>query len=43
MNIHSGTIKAVIELHNQGNSVVKIAKILNLRIEEVIDVINEHS
>jgi hypothetical protein len=43
MSLHSSTIKSVLELHKQGYSIVKIARILNLHIEEVANVINEYS
>lgn len=38
-----GVIKAVLDLHRQGCSVVTIAKTLNLHIEEVVNIINEYS
>jgi transposase len=38
-----GVIKAVLDLHRQGYSVVAIAKSLNLHIEEIVNIINEYS
>lgn len=38
-----GVIKAVLDLHRQGCSVVSIAKTLNLHIEEVVNIINGYS
>lgn len=38
-----GVIKAVLDLHRQGYSVVSIAKTLNLHIEEVVNIINGYS
>lgn len=35
-----GVIKLVIQLHNQGYSVTAIARVLNLSIIEVADIIN---
>jgi hypothetical protein len=38
-----GVIKAVLELHKQGYSIVAIAKTLNLHIEEVVNIINVYN
>jgi hypothetical protein len=38
-----GVIKAVLELHKQGCSIVAIAKTLNLHIEEVVNIINVYN
>lgn len=38
-----GVIKAVLDLHRQGLSVVAIAKSLNLHIEEVVNIINGYT
>jgi hypothetical protein len=43
MGSHSSIVKSVLELHKQGYSIVKIARILNLHIEEVANVINGYS
>jgi hypothetical protein len=43
MHTNSKVAKAVIDLHKQGVSIIKIAKILNLHIEEVVDIINEYT
>lgn len=38
-----GVIKAVLELHRQGSSIVSIARTLNLHIEEVVNIINGYT
>ena len=38
-----GVIKAVLNLHREGFSVIAIAKTLNLHIEEVVNIINGYS
>jgi hypothetical protein len=38
-----GVIKAVLELHRQGLTVIAIAKTLNLHIEEVVNILNGYS
>jgi hypothetical protein len=38
-----GVIKAVIDLHRQGYTIIAIAKTLNLYIEEVVNIINGYS
>jgi len=38
-----GVIKAVLDLHRQGHTVISIAKTLNLHIEEVLNIINGYS
>ena len=38
-----GVIKAVLELHKQGFTIVSIAKSLNLHIDEVVNIINVYS
>jgi hypothetical protein len=43
MGLHNLIIKSVVELHKQGYSIVKIARVLNLHIEEVANVINEYA
>jgi hypothetical protein len=43
MGLHSSIIKLVLDFHNQGHSIVKIAKALNLHIEEVVNVINGYT
>lgn len=43
MGLHSSIIKSVLELHRQGFGIVKIARILNLHIEEVVNVINGYN
>lgn len=43
MTLHSSTIKSVLELYKQGYSIVKIARTLNLHIEEVANVVNEYT
>jgi hypothetical protein len=43
MNLHSSMVKSVLDLHNQGYGIVKIARTLNLYIEEVINIINEYT
>ena len=43
MSSHSAMIKLVLDLHTQGYGIVKIAKALNLHIEEVIDIINGYT
>lgn len=43
MALHSSIIKSILELHKQGYSMVKIARILNLHIEEVANVINGYT
>ncbi len=43
MELNSGLIKAVLELHRQGVSIIKIAKLLNLHIEEVVNILNEYN
>jgi hypothetical protein len=43
MGSHSSMIKLVLDLHNQGYSMVKIAKALDLHIEEVINIINGYT
>jgi hypothetical protein len=43
MGLHSSIIKAVLDLHKQGYSIVKISRILNLHIEEVANVINGYT
>jgi hypothetical protein len=43
MTLHSSIIKSILELHKQGYSIVKIARVLNLHIEEVVNVINEYT
>jgi DNA-binding NarL/FixJ family response regulator len=35
-----GVIKLVLQLHNQGYSVTAIARVLNLTISEIADIIN---
>ena len=35
-----GVVKAVLDLHKQGYSVVSIARTLNLHIEEVVNIIH---
>lgn len=41
--VNPGAIKAILELYNQGFSIVAIAKHLNLHIEEIVNVINEYT
>jgi hypothetical protein len=43
MGSHSSIVKSVLELHKQGYSIVKIARILNLHIEEVANVIDGYT
>jgi transposase-like protein len=43
MALPSSIIKSVIDLYRQGYSIVKIARVLNLHIEEVANVINEYA
>jgi transposase-like protein len=43
MELHSLIIKSVMELYTQGYGIVKIARVLNLHIEEVANVINEYA
>jgi hypothetical protein len=43
MGLHSSIVKSVLELYNQGYSIVKIARILNLHIEEVANVVNGYT
>ncbi len=43
MGSHSSVVKSVLELHNQGLGIVKIARILNLHIEEVANIIIEYA
>ena len=43
MGLHSSVVKAVLELHQQGYIMVKIARILNLHIEEIANVINGYT
>jgi hypothetical protein len=43
MVIHSSIVKSVLELHNQGFGMVKIARVLNLHIEEVANIIIEYA
>ena len=38
-----GVIRAVLDLHRNGYTVVAIAKTLNLHIEEVVNIINGYS
>jgi hypothetical protein len=38
-----GVIKAVLDLHRQGLSIISIARTLNLHIEEVVNIINGYS
>jgi hypothetical protein len=38
-----GVIRAVLDLHRQGYTVIAIAKTLNLHIEEVVNIINGYS
>jgi hypothetical protein len=38
-----GVIKAVLDLHRQGYTVIAIAKTLNLHIEEVVNIIDGYS
>lgn len=39
---NSGTIKEVIGLHKQGYSMVAIARVLNMHIHEVAEIINDY-
>jgi transposase-like protein len=43
MSSHSSIVKSVLELYKQGYGIVKIARVLNLHIEEVANVINEYT
>jgi hypothetical protein len=43
MGLHSSIIRAVLELHKQGYSIIKISQILNLHIEKVANVIDEYT
>lgn len=43
MGSHSSIVKSVLELHKQGYGIVKIARILNLHIEEVANVIDGYT
>lgn len=43
MITHLGKIKAVIDLHKKGYTVIKIAKTLNLHIDEVVTIINDYA
>ena len=38
-----GVIKAVLDLHRQGYSIVAIARTLNIHIKEVVEIINEYT
>lgn len=38
-----GVVKAVLDLHKQGYSVVSIARTLNLHIEEVVNIIHVYN
>lgn len=37
-----GIIKAILELNRQGYTIIKIAKTLNLHVEEVVNAINDY-
>ena len=43
MGLHSSMVKLVLDLHNQGYGIVKIARALNLYKEEVINIINGYT
>lgn len=38
-----GVIKAVLDLHRKGYTIVSIARTLNLHIEEVVNIINVYN
>jgi hypothetical protein len=40
--VNPGIVKAVLDLHRQGFSIVAIARSLNLHIQEVAEIIDEH-
>lgn len=43
MQTNNTTIRLVLELHNEGKSMLQIAKHLNLTIEEVSNIISVYS
>ena len=43
MAYHISVIKMVLNLQKEGYPMIKIAKTLNLHIEEVADIINQYS
>lgn len=40
---NSGTIKEVLDLYKQGYSMIGIARVLNMHIHEVAEIINDYT